>query len=321
MIYISKKFIILNNMKKILCFILSIFTLYLGTAFAINTGTNDCSVLNIQDWNYTSLPKWKYTSIMPEESFKKVFDNLRAACCKWEIHNYCDGINIEWNFPDSVFLFDHLLDVYLRRLDAKWQDDNWEDLMYWLQADEKWKERRDAISDIWNNSEGTPPLQIKQLYEKHRKWNIYLPKYNDDLVQKDMTSWKSSISWEIKNFTEWTLIDRYNNACDIITYIYLDITNNMTTLNISNSDKQAKLKNIYNSCTNLINNRISSERVFTEAIAQNKWNSFLDNNIDAYLNVYFLNNHLSSLQSVIHNRQNAFAEIVKSINNLTKKCS
>ena len=160
MIYISKKFIILNNMKKILCFILSIFTLYLGTAFAINTGTNDCSVLNIQDWNYTSLPKWKYTSIMPEESFKKVFDNLRAACCKWEIHNYCDGINIEWNFPDSVFLFDHLLDVYLRRLDAKWQDDNWEDLMYWLQADEKWKERRDAISDIWNNSEGTPPLQI-----------------------------------------------------------------------------------------------------------------------------------------------------------------
>lgn len=311
-------------MKKTLCIIL-LASLYIWSAFAIETGTNDCSIVSLtKDWNYTSFPNQKYQNIFTQDALKKSFDNLRAACCKREIKELsCDGIDIEWTFPDSLFLFDHLLDVYLRRLDAKWKDDNWEDLMYWLTADEKWKLRRDSISQIWNNSDWTPPLQIKQLYEQYRTWTKYLPKYNDDNTQKDNTTRKNSVSWNIAVFGEWTLLDRYNNACDLITYMYLDITKNMEhrKYTLDTSTRQAKLKNIYNSCTNLINNRVSSERIYTEAIAQERWNAFLDNNIDAYLNVYFLNNELTSLQSIIHNRQNTFAEIVKSISKLVKKCS
>lgn len=112
-------------MKKIVAI-----TLLVGLAILSKTYANDCSIL--MDENKTTLidenieaivrayPE-AYQSILPAVAFKKALINLKAHCCTKEIGKSCsdkDRENIQLPYPESAFLFDHLLDVTMRRLDG-----------------------------------------------------------------------------------------------------------------------------------------------------------------------------------------------------------
>ena len=62
-----------------------------------------------------------YEAVLPAESFKRALINLKAYCCSQAFGEYCsvdDKNNTSSAYPKSAFLFDHLLDVAMRRLDG-----------------------------------------------------------------------------------------------------------------------------------------------------------------------------------------------------------
>lgn len=309
-------------MKKLIGLIISFVSIF-SICFSADTSIDDCVVISIKDGSYINLNTEKYANILPAEAMTKIFDNLRAACCDKKINGVnCESLNSEI-FPDSVYLFDHILDVYLRRLDAKQEDANWWDLIYGLQPDNLWQEWRTFISEIGNDSEWTPPTSINETYKRYWKWSVFTEKYSDRDVQINNSQWMNNIEKSAQNYQDWNLVDRYYNACNLIMMMYLNMakpfTNRPSTLNTN--QKQAKLKNIYTSCESLIRDRIFSERSYAEAIMQQKWTVFLDDTLNTYLNVYFLENKLSGLKDKMFNRWEMFKEVVKWVDKLVKNCS
>lgn len=331
-ILINIRFInILNiSMKKVIWIIIILSACVLWIGFAEEIYTYDCVITTMSDGKYSFIPLGTYSHILPDEAMTKAFEHLRFSCCKNGIFtgeqcaDYDDENSI---FPESVYLFDQLLDVYLRRLDAKQEDVNWWDLVYWLEPDPVWKEWREFISQIANNSDGTPPTMINEKYRTFWKWSVFFEKYynNDVQIQNRSNWWLSTIETKAQDYSNWTLMDRYNNACNVIMMMYINIFNpwdaNKWTQFKNMSSKQSKLVSIYTSCEDLVHDRIQSERNYTEAIMQQKWSVFLDDTLNAYLNTYFLENKLSNLHDKIFNRWSMFKEVVKSVSKLVKNCS
>lgn len=315
------------SMKRIIFTIIISFVCVLWISFSDNVATNDCTIATMTNEKYNFLPSGKYSHIMPDEAMSKAFENLRYSCCQTGIFNItgteCTDYDAENSiFPESLYLFDQLLDVYLRRLDAKQEDVNGWDLVYWLEPDSLWKEWREFISQIANDSEGTPPTMINEKYRTIWKWSIFFEDYPD---ADNRTFWLQNVESKSSNYEDWTLADRYNNACNIVMMLYFNIFNPLEENHWSEYNnataKQSKLVSIYNSCKNMINDRVDSERSYTEAIMQQKWSVFLDDTLNAYLNSYFLENKLSSLHDKVFNRWSIFKEVVKSVSKLVKNCS
>lgn len=63
---------------------------------------------------------WLYFA---KKAFEKAVENLQIFCCKMgkeETYNYCNQeMKDKVGGPSSTYLLDHILDVSLRRLDAK----------------------------------------------------------------------------------------------------------------------------------------------------------------------------------------------------------
>jgi len=55
-------------------------------------------------------------------------------------------VDITKAVPASAYLFDHIIDISMRRLDAKELNENGNDLIYGLKPDPAGKERRDFIT-------------------------------------------------------------------------------------------------------------------------------------------------------------------------------
>jgi len=317
-------------MEKIISTTIILFVCILWVSFSDDIHTYDCTIATMTDGEYNFVPLGKYSHILPDDAMTKAFENLRFSCCKKGILANEQCINYDEKnsiFPESVYLFDQLLDIYLRRLDAKQEDVNGWDLIYGLEPDPLWKERREFISQIGNDSEGTPPTMINEKYKEFWKWNIFIEKYSDDSVQiqRYNNKWLSNVESKASTYDDRNLADRYNNACNVVMMMYINIFDPWDTTKWTQfkdmSAKQSKLVSIYNSCENLVHDRVASERSYTEAIMQQKWSVFLDDTLNAYLNTYFLENKLSNLHDKIFNRWSMFKEIVKWVDKLVKNCS
>lgn len=156
-------------MKKILAI-----TITIGLAMISSTYANDCSILidekktTLIDDNIEAIVSGyleSYQNVLPRDAFKKALINLKAHCCTKEIQTSCspsDIQNIQLPYPESVFLFDHLLDVAMRRLDGI------TGLAYNLSPDPTAMERRTKITEIANSANGMPAKAIEDIYIKYR---------------------------------------------------------------------------------------------------------------------------------------------------------
>gem|GEM_PF-6844407 len=76
----------------------------------------------------------------------------------------------------------------------------------------------------------------------------------------------------------------------------------------------------YLDCENMTKNRIYKEYEYTKAIIMNKGNKLLYNNVKSYLDNYFIQNKLISLQQLVFNIKNIFVEVNKAVSKLQPKC-
>jgi len=295
-------------MKKIVIIFLIMF------AFVGISSANDCNaVINGTDWIPMITKKRNFDNILPKKAFEKAVENLQIFCCKindeWK-YNYCNNINQTTGVPSSLYLLDHILDVSLRRLDAKEKNKNGEDLIYGLEPDPIGKERRDFITEQGNLTKWSIPLNIVNQYKKY--WTVN----NDSILPRLPASSNIPRSEKtFENYQDRTLKERYNWVCESSIFIYIN--------KISGDDKldYSKLYDAYNKCKSLVDQRIKNEYEYTNIIISQKWWILLHTNINSYLSKYFLQNKILELQQLIFNMKTTFAEINKAVVELTPNCS
>mgnify|MGYP006948910720 CR=1 FL=1 len=297
--------------KLIIIFIVWILALWYTMA-------NDCDMVKpYTQWeSFGLLENWKYENILPKIAMEQAMINLKNFCCMERIltENSCDDdsrIDDNLSFPSSAYLYDHILDVSMRRLDAKAESDNGADLMYWLEPDKSWKKWRDFITKHANSKDGSIPLQISNEFKEYWEADTHTLqtwKDNSNKIDELDKLWKS----ELEKYDDWNLINKYMGVCETSLYIYLSTP----------GDKDiATLKLAYNNCETLSNNRIKKEFDYTKAILMQKWNKLLYNNVKTYLDNYFSQNKLISLQQLVFNIKNTFNEINKAIIGFVDNCS
>ncbi len=296
-------------MKKIISIIvLWILALWFTTA-------NDCSLVQSEEWgNFSRLNNWKYNDVLPQDAMKQAMINLKKFCCSQNLLNESsceDVIDDNGLFPSSAYLYDHILDVSMRRLDAKETNENWEDLMYWLNANKSGKEWRGFITKHANSKDGSIPIEITNKFEKYWESDNYVLKSwkNNYTTKEDLDKiWKK----QIDEYSNWNLVNKYMWVCETSLYLYFQINSNPDI---------TRLYSAYNNCENLSNERIKKEYDYTKAVLMQKWNKLLYKNVKSYLDNYFSQNKLISLQQIVFNIKNTFNEVNKAVKKLVSPCS
>ncbi len=307
------------NMKKIIAIVI---TFMLFSVYVNYTSANDCDfVIPTTDWNFAAVENWKYETILPKAAITQAMINLKGFCCdsnsfksNAEKTNCTTDseINQEGLYPSSAYLYDHILDVSMRRLDAKVENENWADLIYGLDPDETWKNWREFITKQANSKDWSIPLLISTKFKESREAGI------NSLVAWTSNKGKDNMPWwnkEFENYEERNLSDKYKWVCETSVYLYLNLPLDTDSLNL------AKLYTAYWKCETISNERVQKEFNYTKAVLMQKWNKLLHNNIKSYLDTYFSQNKLVSLQQLVFNIKNTFNEVNKAVLELVSPCS
>jgi hypothetical protein len=308
-------------LRKFLIINISIYILIFWYTFAsdLNDIDNwDCWFVQETTWgNFWSIfesRSWQNEDIYPKESIKRALLNLKTYCCKkniiWSDTPRCKYDKENWLFletyPDSRFLYDHLVDVGFRRLDAM------ENLLYeWTTQDPIWKKWREFINKKWEQEEGTTPTDILPEFKEQRtiNTNFILP-YREDgnYNQQYQNEWISIAS----QYSTRPLINRYGNLCEIASYIYWYLW-----LNLWNYTRS----NWYWVCSSLSKNLIARNITFTKAIVLKKSNKILYDNLNTHITNYMSQTRLEKLKQTILWIVQAFNVINKKVIKLIKECS
>lgn len=299
-------------MKKIFILIISFLTC-ISLCYAAESSW-DCALFSTKDAVLKSLYEnddlENFAEIMPKEAMEKVFENLNKYCCEKKINTSCIATNDSGLYPESIYIFDHILDVYLRRLDAKQDNDNWKDLLYGLEPDPLWKDWREFIIERGNDVEWSLPLEIQKKYGSMWKGTQHILRFSQ-YTYKTINDWKANIKSAVNSYDSRTLYDKYNLACDLTKYVSENV---IQSINLITTKE-------YDNCKDLIKNRIDNENKYMKAILMQKANTLLTSSIKAYINTYFVGNKLSELQKIINDMNSSFFEVNKSTEKLTNECS
>ena len=255
---------------------------------------------------------WEQTRIISNNDLNTALLNLKKYCCEnnlWDLSvETCkkDKKFFNDNAPDSQYLFDHLFDVLMRRL-------NWlggEKNIYTktkMTLDDKWTKRRKTIEEHAKNIDWSNPQTIINEYQKERQQSPSNLGYN--ITQKIYTTFKLSnqdflryVSWKwsssesdsnindsvivanaLKKYNERTLYDRYINTCALAEYFYavLDNWGNSKDKNAvihKNSTKTSTW-----ACDKIVQRQIKWENDYVSLVIQRSSNLFLSNYVEWYM--------------------------------------
>jgi hypothetical protein len=297
-----------KNMKKNILISMIVCIASIGSVFA-----NDCSILldegkttptnpdkTVIDENiearvssYNDGYGKEYKNILSTTGFKKALDNLKSFCCTKIIRKSCDKDmkNIKQPYPESAYLFDHLVDVSMRRLDGI------TGLAYNISPDPTAMERRKKITEIASSPNGRTAKEIESLYTGYRTINS---KNTKDIIKKDYTDTKVV-----------TLGDKYNNICTFMKEIY-ESTSNTAKTPIGNA--------FFNGCRGLVKDRVKRETSYIKILMVEKSNQLFTEATKAYTKKHFVEEKLMALWNLVSKVKDVFQTIVQQAP-ASKKCS
>lgn len=231
--------------------------------------------------------------LLDEASILRISNNLRAACCQQNILRDTDDIAIcsqadipsNQYFPQSIYLFDHIIDVMLRRLD--WDPD----LIYPdIELHPMGREWRQSIRELATDPSGVAPNLLVNTIIYYRY---------------------PSQSWEEN------LLSLYNKVCRVAYENYrrvaIDSPGANATARIAATSDAA--------CYTMVQERIAAELFYARSIVSLMANRFLENYMTNSLVNYYANNRLIALQSTVQDIVNAFATVNRAVVEWTRQCS
>ena len=350
-------------MKKINKILITIvFTLACWLLFCFADDLSDCGYMasnmfhdtNKSDWfDIVNTIRWendKYTKFLSRTQKDSIIDsgslntamlNLKKYCCDHDlIDQNLDTCKNDKNFfnpnvIDSPYLFSHLFDVIMRRLNwLTWNTD----IYTWIEmkVDDKWKERRDWISNKATDLSWSDVQSILDEYNKF--WKPNTENWTDYYIATNVHSvfWKydtqdflnyiwwsgndesKHISESLQQYENWSLYDRYNNACALTEIFYSLLT--YPRENSSPTDKH-KTWSIIGSwvCQNAVKSKINLENAYVSSIIKESSNLLLENNINKYL--WYLQNRMDKLKITRKNSADRFYSVTKNVPQLIDKCT
>lgn len=241
----------------------------------------------------------------------KDFQTILSDTCEEDRAYFFDG-----NVAESYYLFDHVLDVILRRLD--WDAKNW----YLMDnLDTKGSERRQKMDEIMLQTEGdenTMPSVISDEYQAY--WTLNPENFTEGMVENPLVSLAEVVQIMesdnnmkiVKNYEEWSLWERYVNACNLAWYIYAKFYQSSINVPSLLKTRWNLIKNGENQCVKLVNQRLDAEKDYVKYVAISKWNMMFTDNVDKYVNTY-LWERLSNLEELIMNTKARFMRVMKAV--------
>ena len=275
-------------------------------------------------------------SIIDTDSLNTALLNLKKYCCKnnlwWLSANFkqCKDDNVFFNNNalDSPYLFDHIFDVIIRRLNGI----SWDATIYTktnMTVDDKWAERRNRINEKAENiSWANPQLIIdkyQEIWSMNKEYDIsdnvdrkFWADSNINFLKYISGLWESQESKDIaeslRNYDKRSLFDRYNNACALSEYFY-----SLFSLGQSSNDRIKTINMIAKwTCKNAVSNQISNENRYVQLVIQKSAYLFLNIYMQSYMN--YLQNRSETLKSTRKNTTDRFLDVVRAVPQLIRSC-
>lgn len=264
---------------------------------------NDCNLIitgNLGELNnYTNVA---YSNVVPQEAFARALNNLKTYCCTVVVPNKCTSEQkrtLEKLYPKSAYLFDHLLDVTMRRLDGV------QSLAYGLEPDKAGKARRDYITSIANQPNGAPAKGIEENFKNYRTLH--------EKNTKDLTVVAKNYRGD--NTATLSLADKYNTLCGLLKNVYQDTQSDTTIIGW-----EFENNSFYRKCKDLVAQRVGKETAYTKLLMIKQSTKLLDETTKAYTRKYFVQEKLMGLRNLITKVKDNFTTIVQQAP-ASKSCS
>ena len=210
------------------------------------------------------------------------YDHLFAYCCDNDLYpdaeaGYCDLAPSEV-YLESPYLFDHLLDVGLRHLDASSAYPG---------------EIIDPSAVEWSNLFSThpekplTPLFLEAQYKKY--WSLtHVPLFQDEA---------GSLSNYLPLYTTsgFSLRDKYYNLCFVLKTAYetvLQPDSQKWPVVIGDQSQDASF---YTACMNLVSQKVTDERAFTQSTLFTRAASTMQTSMESYTMTSFVQDRLLPL--------------------------
>lgn len=266
-------------------------------------------------------------NILPKDAIDVAVDHLKSACCnRWYLTEKKICQNVEKNIMDSPFLYDHLLDIFLRRLDAEQKWEKNEDLLYNLEPDSFGLAWRSFINDVWNSYNKVPLEDIVKNYKKY--WTLSsesfqtLPLWDWEMFDKILTENK------FKNINKiygknWKLVNKYQYSCELVTEIYYLLSRSDQNNNFSLFLKgdNYDIYDAYLNCRSLVQNRIFNESLYVKKIVSLEWINGLSEYMVKNLDKMLVQKRMSELSSKISRIKTYMSDIENSVVKIIPNCS
>ena len=279
-------------------------------------------------------------AIIDKESLNTALLNLKKYCCEneqWWLtqkSDTCkkDNVFFNPNALDSPYLFDHLFDVIMRRL--IWlSSENDIYLKTNMSIDNKWEEWRNRIQEQSLNITWSNPQEIIDKYQETWKQSPTTAWYNikdkiqatfwnnNDDIFLTYVSWQWSDSQEseskkiaeaLKKYEDWTLYDRYDNACALTEYFYSLLNQPVQSLDRHNTI------NKLSTCNSLVKEQIKQENEFVREVIQRQSNLFIENYVTEYFK--YVDKRTNTLKDTLSKSRDRLLDIVRAVPKLIKKC-
>lgn len=219
---------------------------------------------------------------LPEQAIYRALLNLQAHCCtsnesskngtgcKKSSSDRKDRVN----YPQSTFLFDHLVDVLMRRLanDKSYAG---------LPPEKKSEERNNKLDSLMLAAKGILPLEFQSEYDKYRKLQpqYLLSGYNESNSLSYIQTIRSKDNEDrLKNYKDWSIRTAYSNVCSVATYLMMLLAPN----NMNNPAQNAREQ-----CTLQTKNMLKKESNYHYNIVVYKADQLQRDTLQLYANNYF----------------------------------
>lgn len=276
------------------------------------------------------------TAIISKNDLNTALLNLKKYCCKnnkWELWDVCekDLPYFNDNALDSPYLFDHLFDVIMRRL--KWLggskniytrtqmtlDDKW--ALWRSLIDEhaeslQWAAPQiiiDEYSSFWTKSPAGSGFDIREKTKStfglnNQNFLMYM-KWGADNEESNQ------VANALKKYNEWTLYDRYNNACALSRYFYW-----LLSLWSRSSEKNDLIwETALNNCENFVINQINLENKYVMVVTERATNRFLSNYFDWY--IAYMYDRQQRFEKLRIDSTDRWLDVFRAIPCLQKRCT
>jgi len=272
--------------------------------FGIGFAENDCGLST--SWARVNSSTWSvYSGVVPYSDLSVAYDNLYAYCCKEGLFpqnsNPC-GSSLGPVYLESPYMFDHLIDVWFRRLDVVGA--------YSGQIIDSWAK---AWYDFLHPSTWTlalTPLMVQEQYKNH--WSLtHIPLLQDE---------PEELPVYLPLYTGFSLRDKYFNLCYVVKNAYQKILQRDSSRWPMDIWTHYNPSSLYSTCMSLAEQKVSRELTFTQTLMLERSSSTLETTMQSYTMTNFVKDRLMSLMDKLKAVVALFEKVAKQAP-LSKRCA